>query len=100
MPGRKTKKVRTHAPEPIEEEKSGPPLPEVLDLGRNTVQGIGVISAVREYVAKEKDLDPNNVPIKSVLIGISSQLKALKLGWSVLTQADMTKKNDTFRRVY
>ena len=100
MPGKRIKKGRPHAPEFIEEEKSGPPQPEVLDLGRNTVQGIGVITAVREYVAKEKDLDPNNVPIKSVLIGISDQLKALKLGWSVLTLADMTKKNDTFKRVY
>ena len=100
MPSKKTKVRRSHTPEPVEEEKSAAPQPEVLNLGRETEQGIGIINALREYCAKEKGLDPNNVPIKSVLIGISDQLKALKLGWSVLTQADMTKKNDTFRRVY
>ena len=37
--------------EPIEEEKSAAPQPGVMDLGRETVQGIGVMKAVREYVA-------------------------------------------------
>ena len=51
MSGKKKVKARTPAPESIEEEKKAPAQPEVLDLTKDSDQGIAVINAVRQYVA-------------------------------------------------